>query len=749
MAARVLTITAIIFIVSLTTHAALFSDDFDVDSSADWNINISSADTSVTFAFDYSTIGVPPAPNGGGTTLGLRMAANIAAPTGTEAVTLSPVNQNFSGSYQLKFDMWINANGPFPGGGGGSTEFVTAGIGYDNLTVNKHLSSGNGGWFAVSGEGGSSRDYRAYKNDGEQFAESGQFLAGTSSAGGGAHNASDPYYADFGSISVSAAVPDQTALYPQQTGTTLAGTPAFAWHEVTVTVDGATALWSIDGLPIVQLDPTIGAIFPLDGNISIGYMDPFSSVSDNANLSFGIIDNLVVFPDPMAAYLAHTPTPDDNAKLVSATAALEWKDPIEITPIGYDVYLRKNDPNFTPDDMVVDNVLVNLYQPAADELDPEVQYYWRVDVYDPNDGSTILREGTLWTFMTASPDPIIDEHPERVVTVPAGDQAQLSVVAINGDAYQWYKANESGGLDTEVGGANSSTLTIDSVQLADEGYYYCVVKNKEDVSVDSDPGRILTKRKMAHWKFEGNLSDEVDPVNDGASPGTMTYPTGIDGQAARIASPDQFIQIDNEIGLLNAVSISLWIKPTAGVLSDSAILLVPQDGAPDYGGTGSVHISSVGNEFSAEVRNSGLDTGVPGLIADQWNHLVLVYDPAERQAHYYLNGQHAVTVTGVDSGVLPNITALGIGGRNPSDTAGIFEQGLIDDVRIYNHAISSLNAASLYTAFLPGESICLDDVKPQYDLNGDCIFNLADLAEIAATWLECNLVPDCIEPQIP
>ena len=68
MVVKVLTITGIIFMASVGAQAQLFSDDFDVDSSANWNINASSADTSATFAFDYSAIGVPASPNGGGTT---------------------------------------------------------------------------------------------------------------------------------------------------------------------------------------------------------------------------------------------------------------------------------------------------------------------------------------------------------------------------------------------------------------------------------------------------------------------------------------------------------------------------------------------------------------------------------------------------------------------------------------------------------------------------------------------------------
>ena len=288
---KVFFVTAIILIMSATTEAVLFSDDFNVDSSAGWNIITSSADTSVIFAFDYSTIGVPESPNGGGNTLGLRLAANMDDPASVEAITISPTGQNFTGSYQVKFDMWINANGPFPAGGDGSTEFFTAGIGYDDVTLNMGGTSGSGGWFAVTGEGGSSRDYRAYKNAGEQFPESGQFFADSG-------NASEAYYASFGGIDVAAAVPVQTALYPNQTGVTQVGSAGFAWHEVVITVEGSTALWEIDGLPIIQLDATIGSSFPLSGNISIGYMDIFSSVSDNPYVSFGLIDNLVVIPEP-------------------------------------------------------------------------------------------------------------------------------------------------------------------------------------------------------------------------------------------------------------------------------------------------------------------------------------------------------------------------------------------------------------------------------------------------------------------
>jgi hypothetical protein len=219
----------------------------------------------------------------------------------------------------------MNVNGPFPGGGAGSTEFLTAGVGGDGLTVNRGGASGSGGWTAVTSDGGSSREYRMYKSAGEQFAESGQFAAGSSSAPGGAHNASDPYYAGFGDVDV-ASLPVQGVNNggpAQQDGRTQTGSFGMEWHEITLIVDadggtgGAASMeWLIDGLSIGTLDAGIGSAFDTDGSVTIGYMGVFSSVSDNAFLSFGLVDNLRVVPDNVDV------VPEPSALLLLGLGAL-------------------------------------------------------------------------------------------------------------------------------------------------------------------------------------------------------------------------------------------------------------------------------------------------------------------------------------------------------------------------------------------------------------------------------------------
>ena len=269
----------------------LWGDDLDSADSTGWIVNKSTDDTAVTFGYDYSADGIPAAPNSDGTTIGVKFEANITAPTGAEAISISPVGGNFTGDYQLNFDMWINANGPFPGGGGGSTEFFTAGVG----TTGDHLQwasdNADGAWFGVSGDGGSgnSGDFRAFIGGARQAAESGAYEAGTTAD---SRNNTNAYYAEaFPGQSPPAA---QAAAFPgKQTGALANGAVGFAWRQVSITKIGDSVAWAIDGVTIATLEQSLEP-FTTEGNIFVGYYDPFSSVSDNRATSFGLVDNLVV-----------------------------------------------------------------------------------------------------------------------------------------------------------------------------------------------------------------------------------------------------------------------------------------------------------------------------------------------------------------------------------------------------------------------------------------------------------------------
>src|SRR4051812_31654938 len=108
----------------------LYSDNFNVDSSASWYKNVApsanAAQQDAVFAYDYSVMGIPAAP-GSGDTRGLRLRANIpgsaAAPVTTRpdqtlsGISVSPIGQSFGTNYAMTFYAWSNFNGGASGNG--------------------------------------------------------------------------------------------------------------------------------------------------------------------------------------------------------------------------------------------------------------------------------------------------------------------------------------------------------------------------------------------------------------------------------------------------------------------------------------------------------------------------------------------------------------------------------------------------------------------------------------------------------
>ncbi len=273
--------------------AVLFQDQMTTASA--WNVNSRSADIQTTFAYDYSADGIPEAPNtqvGNTATSGLKVEANLDTVTGNEHLTAYPLGQNFTGTYQLRFDAWMN----FAIGGGGTTEFLGGGIGYDNLTAD----IASGAQAIATGDGGSSNDWRAFKSPPQFFIPDADMAAGT-------HQGADAYYADF----LPAVAPP--ASQGQAAGTGVAGSPAFQWITWQFTVNNGTVLVDIekpngDLLRIVDIDCSDtsdgSAGCGTDGNISLFYADFFSSIASDPSLQFGLYDNVIVTDVPEPASVA-------------------------------------------------------------------------------------------------------------------------------------------------------------------------------------------------------------------------------------------------------------------------------------------------------------------------------------------------------------------------------------------------------------------------------------------------------------
>jgi len=280
----------------------LFSDDFETDSSALWQTNIFNTDDGfVDFAWDYSTTAkVPAAPAGGGTK-GLRMrCGNIALPSGdpqTDGLSVSPLGGNYTGDYRVKFDMWINYNGPMPAGGPGSTQNFDAGVGTAGDVVQwlGGFNNADGVWFSVTGDGAAGAtvgDYNAIIGNVLQNDDTGVYAAGTGPADGGIRQRTHPFYSLWGGHGAPA---DQLAAFPNQSGVANIGNAGMAWHTVVITKEGDVVTWAMDGIPIATVTNTT---LPFGNNVFVGYQDLWAStggaVSDVPEMSFGLVDNFKV-----------------------------------------------------------------------------------------------------------------------------------------------------------------------------------------------------------------------------------------------------------------------------------------------------------------------------------------------------------------------------------------------------------------------------------------------------------------------
>jgi len=311
-------------------QAVLFSDDFDTDPTANWTVNSwvggttssgGSAANAANFFFDYSSVGIPAAPNSsGGSTRGLKLQANITG-TGPTAglppgISVSPTGQSFNGDYSLRFDWWTNFIGNTTGGinnaggGSGSTQLSTFGI-LTSGTVANYVGSSDCVFYGATPDGASAADYRAYSvtaQSGYQTGTTGVNFQNVFAAG--SQQNTNVYYATPFPGGRTAPLIQQTSYPLTQTGTTVVGTPSFQWNDVLIEKNGATITWTVNGTLLATTSTSGFATAPKGNNILFGQADTSVGAGTPAAtfqaVDFTLIDNVRVLsavPEPTSLVL--------------------------------------------------------------------------------------------------------------------------------------------------------------------------------------------------------------------------------------------------------------------------------------------------------------------------------------------------------------------------------------------------------------------------------------------------------------
>ena len=200
---------------------------------------------------------------------------------------------------------------------------------------------------------------------------------------------------------------------------------------------------------------------------------------------------------------------------------------------------------------------------------------------------------------------------------------------------------------------------------------------------------------VAHWKFDDNERDSSGSDHHGTPSETLQYVEGKLGKAAVFNGSSQYVTTrDSErwlsFGGAQAFSIEGWVKPRVGGNGGTVISKFNGNVKGEY----YLSISPDGKViFHREVSPWNL-ISTKAIPFDEFSHLVLTYDGTEMKI--YINGEldatQASSAQGIDS-----ITKVLIGAQLTSDSAAKFFDGSLDNVKLYNRALTPEEVEYFYT----------------------------------------------------
>ena len=440
---------------------------------------------------------------------------------------------------------------------------------------------------------------------------------------------------------------------------------------------------------------------------------------------------------------------------VLPTTILEWSPPTQYTPLYYDLYFGSDVNELSEDYFLNEPVLVKQNQttwdPPDDKIDYETTYYWRVDSYEPNDVGGIVHIGRVWRFTTITALPFILTEPESQ-TVWAGDKAEFAVEALNADEYSWHKASHPTELSTDP------NLTVPNVQLPEEDYYYCEITNSYGTVVSAE-ARLMTKRLTGWWKLDGNLADSVQdeypeaPAHDGT--GSPTFVSGINESGLEFLGDENVIVIPETGDYFNfhpqGMTASVWVKSDTATLDGVISKHFASDPMVGW-------VIGVYNDWCYfALRKSHEDLWASDdygdMFDDDWHLITAVMDPNTQTSRLYVDGAVRYESDIYDfAAIETNEEPLVFGAED--QTGAVPYTGQIDDVRIWNYPRDTMEIVDTYLEFKPDEVVCvtaLDEPWRHFDVAGEpgepswCKVDIEDFAEFALTWLNCGLVPTCLQ----
>ena len=289
-------------------------------------------------------------------------------------------------------------------------------------------------------------------------------------------------------------------------------------------------------------------------------------------------------------------------------------------------------------------------------------------------------------------------------------QKNQNGVSLASDAANPFYISNPG--DHPINGLEDDVRVYNRVLSADEIKRLYALGNTTHIATTLDTQPVLNDGLIGHWTFDGkdmytNVKDTSGQGNNGnlklgasGNTATTTGPGRI-GQALKFDGANDYVILGTASSLdLGDTSLTLagWVNMDA---KDGANRwIVTKEGTSGHRGwTLRATVDYLPMPFAVGVSGDGstITTRVSATIPEtgKWYYVVGVYDKAAQTLHMYVNG---VLDDGALYGTVPSSlnepsAAPYIGARSGDSE---FFNGSLDDVRIYNRALSADEIKRLY-----------------------------------------------------
>ncbi|WP_342305279.1 LamG-like jellyroll fold domain-containing protein [Methanolobus sp. ZRKC5] len=291
-----------------------------------------------------------------------------------------------------------------------------------------------------------------------------------------------------------------------------------------------------------------------------------------------------------------------------------------------------------------------------------------------------------WTFLAA----VYDQDADIVELYVDGIRYEESGSLSSGWDYTHIGSNPSFGVNFDG--------SIDEVKI----YNYALTQNEINSLFEGETtptaGEITSTPPsgsglVAHYPFDRNYEDSSIYQNHGNPKGSMDFTAGVVGTAAASFDGASYIEVSDSdsLDLTDDFTFSVWLNKIDAGIGGWAVVF----------SKGDTHSTSAINSPYALLHTSGKYPGVrvAGQIIssntetnfNEWYFLTVTRE--ESDLKFYINGELKDTMKSTAS-IQRSGSKLVIGIDPPGSTE--YFKGSMDDLRIYNYALSQSEINSLY-----------------------------------------------------